>query len=70
MLTLLLSSACVRSPQIEQRKAAEIFGGCINPFSRHENDKTKPPLALVKFFKLLDRHPALLGEVRAACLTR
>jgi len=33
--------------------------------SRHENGKTKPPLALVKLFKLLDRHPELLGEVRA-----
>jgi hypothetical protein len=26
----------------------------------------KPPLALVKLFKLLDRHPDLLNEVRAA----
>ena len=30
-----------------------------------ENGKTKPPLALVKLFKLLDRHPELLNEVRA-----
>ena len=49
-----------------QREAAEIFGGGINAFSRYENGKTKPPLALVKLFKLLDRHPELLGEVRAA----
>jgi hypothetical protein len=28
--------------------------------------KTKPPLALVKLLKVLDRHPDLLGEVRAA----
>lgn len=49
-----------------QREAAEIFGGGINAFSRYENGKTKPPLALVKLFKLLDRHPDLLGEVRAA----
>ena len=47
-----------------QREAAEIFGGGINAFSRYENGKTKPPLALVKLFKLLDRHPDLLAEVR------
>jgi HTH-type transcriptional regulator/antitoxin MqsA len=48
-----------------QREAAEIFGGGINAFSRYENGKTKPPLALVKLLKVLDRHPDLLGEVRA-----
>lgn len=47
-----------------QREAAEIFGGGINAFSRYGNGKTKPPLALVKLFKLLDRHPDLLNEVR------
>jgi len=47
-----------------QREAAEIFGGGINAFSRYENGKTKPPLALVQLFKLLDRHPDLLNEVR------
>lgn len=46
-----------------QREAAEIFGGGVNAFSRYENGKTKPPLALVKLFKLLDRHPDLLNEV-------
>ena len=51
---------------LDQREAAEIFGGDINAFSRYENGKTKPPLALVKLFKLLDRHPDLLNEVRAA----
>ncbi len=49
-----------------QREAAEIFGGGINAFSRYENGKTKPPLALVKLFKLLDRHPDLLNEVKTA----
>ena len=47
-----------------QREAAEIFGGGVNAFSRYETGKTKPPLALVKLFKLLDRHPELLNEVR------
>lgn len=49
-----------------QREAAEIFGGGINAFSRYENGKTKPPLALVKLLKVLDRHPELLNEVRTA----
>ena len=50
---------------LDQREAAEIFGGGVNAFSRYENGKTKPPLALVKLFKVLDRHPDLLAEVRA-----
>lgn len=51
---------------LDQREAAEIFGGGINAFSRYENGKTKPPLALVKLLKVLDRHPDLLGEIKAA----
>ena len=52
--------------ELDQREAAELFGGGVNAFSRYENGKTKPPLALVKLFKVLDRHPDLLAEVRAA----
>jgi len=51
---------------LDQREAAEIFGGGVNAFSRYENGKTKPPLALVKLLKVLERHPDLLDEVRAA----
>lgn len=51
---------------LDQREAAELFGGGVNAFSRYENGKTKPPLALVKLLKVLDRHPDLLNEVRAA----
>ena len=51
---------------LDQREAAEIFGGGVNAFSRYENGKTKPPLALVKLLKVLNRHPDLLNEVRAA----
>jgi HTH-type transcriptional regulator / antitoxin MqsA len=51
---------------LDQREAAEIFGGGINAFSRYENGKTKPPLALVKLLKVLDRHPELLDEIRTA----
>lgn len=51
---------------LDQREAAEIFGGGVNAFSRYENGKTKPPLALVKLLKVLERHPDLLEEVKAA----
>jgi HTH-type transcriptional regulator/antitoxin MqsA len=51
---------------LDQREAAEIFGGGVNAFSRYENGKTKPPLALVKLLKVLDRHPELLEEVKVA----
>ena len=49
-----------------QKEAGDIFGGGVNAFSRYENGKTKPPLALVKLLKVLDRHPDLLNEVRAS----
>lgn len=51
---------------LDQREAGEIFGGGINAFSRYEKGKTKPPLALVKLLKVLDRHPDLLAEVKSA----
>jgi HTH-type transcriptional regulator/antitoxin MqsA len=51
---------------LDQREAAEIFGGGVNAFSRYETGKTKPPLALIKLLKVLDRHPELLNEVRLA----
>ena len=48
---------------LDQRQAAQIFGGGVNAFSRYENGKTKPPLALVKLLRVLDRHPELLEEI-------
>ncbi|WP_374498695.1 type II toxin-antitoxin system MqsA family antitoxin [Zoogloea sp.] len=51
---------------LDQREAAELFGGGINAFSRYENGKTKPPLALIKLFKVLERHPDLLNEIRGS----
>lgn len=49
---------------LDQRQAAEIFGGGINAFSRYENGKTKPPLSLIKLLMILERHPDLLNEIR------
>ena len=51
---------------LDQREAAEIFGGGVNAFSRYETGRTRPPLALVKLLKVLNDHPDLLPEVRAA----
>ena len=51
---------------LDQREAAEIFGGGVNAFSRYENGKSKPPVALIKLFKVLERHPDLLEEIKAA----
>ena len=59
-------SAVRKKLHLDQQEAAEIFGGGANAFSRYENGKTKPPLALIKLFRVLDRHPDLLAEVRAA----
>jgi HTH-type transcriptional regulator/antitoxin MqsA len=55
-----------RKLDLDQRQAAELFGGGVNAFSRYENGRTKPPLALVKLFKLLEHNPDLLDEVRTA----
>jgi HTH-type transcriptional regulator / antitoxin MqsA len=52
--------------QLGQREAGDIFGGGVNAFSRYETGKTRPPQALVKLLKVLDRHPDLLEEVKAA----
>jgi HTH-type transcriptional regulator/antitoxin MqsA len=52
--------------ELNQQEAGEIFGGGVNAFSRYEKGKTRPPLALVKLFKLLDRHPNLLDEIRTS----
>lgn len=51
--------------KLDQREAAEIFGGGVNAFSRYETGKTKPPLALVRLLQVLNRHPELLAEIRA-----
>jgi HTH-type transcriptional regulator/antitoxin MqsA len=51
---------------LDQCEAGEIFSCGVNGCSRHENGKTKPPLSLVKLFKVLDRHPDLPAEIKSA----
>jgi HTH-type transcriptional regulator/antitoxin MqsA len=53
-----------RKLKLDHKQTAETFGDGVNTFSRHENGKTKLPLALVKLLKALDRHPHLLDEVK------
>lgn len=57
-------SAVRKKLRLNQKEAGTIFGGGANAFSRYETGKAEPPVAVVKLFKLLDRHPELLAEVR------
>jgi len=49
-----------------QKEASILFGGGINAFSRYETGNAKPSLALVQLFKVLDRHPELIEELKTA----
>lgn len=51
---------------LDQHEAAANFGESINVFSRYENGRTDPPLAMVKLFKVPGRHPEPLSEVQIA----
>jgi HTH-type transcriptional regulator / antitoxin MqsA len=48
---------------LTQQEAAKVFGGGPNAFSRYESGKTKPPVALVKLFQVLSKHPDLFEEI-------
>lgn len=48
-----------------QRYAA-ITGGGPNAFSRYERGKARPVAAVINLFRLLDKHPELLAELRGA----
>lgn len=50
--------------KIDQREASAMFGGGVNAFSRYENGRARPSLALIKLFMVLDRHPELLTEIQ------
>lgn len=52
-----------RQLDLTQQAAAKVFGGGANAFSRYESGKTKPPVALVKLFKVLGTHPELFKEI-------
>jgi len=50
---------------LTQRRAAELFGGGVNAFSRYERGEVEPGPSTVKLLHLLDKHPELLTEVVA-----
>jgi len=49
--------------KLTQQAAARLTGGGKNAFSRYERGEAKPMPAVVNLFRLLDRHPELLGEL-------
>lgn len=49
---------------LTQSQAAILAGGGKNAFSRYEKGKAKPVAAVINLFRLLDRHPDLLNELR------
>ena len=51
---------------LDQREAAEIFGGGVNAFSRYETGRVAPPRPLVLLFKVIDKHPELFEELKRA----
>ncbi len=57
-------AAIRRRLKLTQAQAAQLTGGGKNAFSRYERGQAKPMAAVVNLFKLLDKHPELLSEVR------
>ncbi len=50
--------------KLTQLEAARITGGGPNAFSRYERGIARPLPAVTNLFRLLDRHPELLKELR------
>lgn len=51
---------------LTQRQAAALTGGGHNAFSRYERGEAQPLPAVLNLFRLLDKHPELLKELKAA----
>ena len=49
---------------LTQQQAAQLTGGGHNAFSRYERGQARPLPAVVNLFKLLDKHPDLLAELK------
>ncbi len=50
--------------KLSQKEATAIAGGGVNAFSRYEHGKSKPVAAVVNLFRILDKHPELVEEIR------
>jgi len=55
-----------RKLKLTQKEAATLTGGGHNAFSRYERGEARPLPAVLNLFRLLDRHPELLKEIKAA----
>ena len=53
-----------RKLHLTQQQAADLAGGGKNAFSRYETGRSKPVADVINLFRLLDRHPELLKELR------
>ncbi len=51
--------------KLTQQEAAKLAGGGKNAFPRYERGQAKPVAAVINLFRLLDRHPDLLKELKA-----
>jgi len=49
---------------LTQKEAARLFGGGVNAFSEYERGVTKPAKSTLLLFKVLDKHPDLVDEIR------
>ena len=49
---------------LTQREAARLTGGGHNAFSRYERGQVTPMPAVLNLFRLLDKHPDLLADLR------
>lgn len=52
--------------KLTQYEAAALTGGGHNAFSRYERGEAKPVVAVVNLFRLLEKMPELLKELRRA----
>ena len=50
--------------KLTQHQAAQLTGGGHNAFGRYERGEARPLPAVVNLFKILDRHPEFLDEIR------
>ena len=51
---------------LNQSEASAITGGGHNAFSRYENGKVSPPPAVLNLFRMLERHPDDIKQLRRA----
>ena len=49
---------------LTQQEAAKLTGGGKNAFSRYERGQAKPMAAIINLFKVLDKHPEFLSDLR------